>query len=155
VHPADVARDEQYLARVRSGDEADRTVEKRFVKRDGTELWVRCSTAPRSDASGQVRCLVAAFVDISEQRQKDRTLSQMNAFLTAIVENSPVAIYTAEIDGRINFWNPAAERIFGYRRDQVLGNRAPFVPPAKQAEAARLRERVVAARCSPASSSSA
>ena len=144
VHPADVARDEQYLARVRSGDEGDRTVEKRFVKRDGTDLWVRCSTAAARDASGQVRCLVAAFVDISEQRHKDRTLSQMNGFLTAIVENSPVAIYTAEIDGRINFWNPAAERIFGYTRDQALGARAPFVPPEKKAEAAQLRERVLA-----------
>ncbi|MEO7744582.1 MAG: EAL domain-containing protein, partial [Usitatibacter sp.] len=144
VHPADVARDEQYLARVRSGDETDRTVEKRFVKRDGTDLWVRCSTATALDSSGRVRCLIAAFIDITEQRQKDRTLSQMNAFLTAIVENSPVAIYTTEVDGRINFWNPAAERIFGYTRDQALGNRAPFVPAAKKAEAARLRERVIA-----------
>ena len=52
--------------------------------------------------------MIGAFVDLTEQRQKDRALHQLNGFLTAIVENSPVAIYTTDTDGNINFWNPAA-----------------------------------------------
>jgi diguanylate cyclase (GGDEF)-like protein/PAS domain S-box-containing protein len=144
VHPDDQVRDEEYLARVRAGGEASRTAEKRFIRRDGTELWVRCSTSAAADASGQAHLLLAAFVDITEHRRTDRSLREMNAFLAAIVENSPVAIYTTGLDGAINLWNPAAERIFGFTREQALGGLAPFVPPEKRDEARGLRERVLA-----------
>jgi diguanylate cyclase (GGDEF)-like protein/PAS domain S-box-containing protein len=144
VHPDDQARDEEYLARVRAGGESERTVEKRFVRRDGSELWVRCSTAAAADAAGAARPLVAAFVDITEQRRIDRSLRETNAFLSAILENAPVAIYTTRLDGSINFWNAAAERTFGFTREQAIGQLAPFVPPEKRDEARRLRERVLA-----------
>jgi diguanylate cyclase (GGDEF)-like protein/PAS domain S-box-containing protein len=144
VHPEDQARDEEYLARVRAGGESERTVEKRFVRRDGSELWVRCSTATAAEASGEGRMLVAAFVDITEQRRIDRSLREANAFLSAILENAPVAIYTTRLDGAINFWNSAAERTFGFTREQAIGQLAPFVPPEKREEARRLRERVLA-----------
>ena len=63
------------------------------------------SAAVMRDSAGAALFVIGAFVDLTEQRQKDRALHQMNGFLTAIVENSPVAIYTTDTDGIINFWN--------------------------------------------------
>ncbi|HYC37667.1 MAG TPA: PAS domain S-box protein, partial [Usitatibacter sp.] len=144
VHPDEIARDEDYLAAVRGGAELSRTVEKRYVRRDGTEFWGRCSTTVARDASGERVFVVAAFFDITEAHRKDLTLRQTNSFLAAVVENSPVAIYTTDLEGRVNLWNPAAERIFGYKREQALGHLAPFIPPERREEARRLRERVLA-----------
>src|SRR5687767_4676822 len=79
VHPADVASDEDYLAAVRNGVDVARTVEKRYVRRDGSEFWGRCSTTTARDASGQRVFVVAAFFDITEPQRKDRALRQTNA----------------------------------------------------------------------------
>jgi diguanylate cyclase (GGDEF)-like protein/PAS domain S-box-containing protein len=142
THPDDIARDEEHLRGVRGGADLP-SVDKRFVRKNGTEVWVRRSAAATRDASGQVRIIVGAFIDLTEQRLKDRALHQMNGFLTAIVENSPIAIYTTDPEGIISFWNPAAERIFGFPRAEALGRRAPFIPPEKSDEAAAIRARVL------------
>jgi diguanylate cyclase (GGDEF)-like protein/PAS domain S-box-containing protein len=142
THPDDIARDEEHLRQIRAGAETP-VVDKRFVRKDGSDVWVRRSAAAMRDPAGQVRYIVGAFVDLSEQRQKDRALHQMNGFLKAIVENTPIAIYTTDLDGNINFWNAAAERIFGFTAEQAIGQRAPFVPPDRKEEAAALRHRVL------------
>jgi diguanylate cyclase (GGDEF)-like protein/PAS domain S-box-containing protein len=144
THPDDIARDEEQLRAVRAGGDIAATVEKRFLRKGGAEVWVRRSAAVMRDSAGQARFIVGAFVDLTEQRQKDRALSQMNAFLTAIVENSPVAIYTSDRDGIVNFWNPAAERMFGFTREQAMGRLAPFVPEESREAARQLRERALA-----------
>ncbi|HUL95785.1 MAG TPA: PAS domain S-box protein [Usitatibacter sp.] len=144
THPEDLARDEEALRTIRAGGDLPGSMEKRFIRKDGHEVWVRRTAAVMRDANGQARYVVGAFLDLTEQRQKDRALRQMNSFLTAIVETSPVAIYTTDRDGIINFWNPAAERTFGFTREQAIGGRAPFVPESRKGEAAELRERVIA-----------
>ncbi len=143
THPDDIARDEEHLRQLRAGGEIPAQIDKRFIHKSGSDLWVRRSAAVMRDAQGAALFVIGAFIDLTEQRQKDRALHQMNGFLTAIVENSPVAIYTTDSDGIINFWNPAAVRIFGFTREQAVGHRAPFVPPEKKAEAAELRRRVL------------
>ncbi len=142
THPDDIASDEEHLRSIRAGADPAGHTDKRFLRKDGTQLWVRRSSAVAREVSGHVRFVVGAFIDLTEERQKDRALSRMNAFLSAVVESSPVAIYIADLEGHVSFWNPAAERIFGYTREQVLGRRVPFVPPEKRAEAALLRQRV-------------
>src|SRR5258708_12241850 len=143
THPDDIASDEEHLRQLRAGGEIPAQVDKRFIHKSGREQWVRRSAAVMRDAQGVALFVIGAFIDLTEQRQKDRALHQMNGFLTAIVENSPVAIYTTDTDGIINFWNPAAIRIFGFTREEAVGVRAPFVPPEKKAEAAELRRRVL------------
>ncbi len=145
THPDDVARDEDILARIRAGADLPGTVDKRYVRPDGTEVWVRRSVAVLREASGAPRFVIGAFVDLTEQRTKERALVEANGFLAAILANSPVAIYTSDLQGRVVFWNPAAERTFGFTREQAMAQvPAPFIPAAKREEAARLRERVLA-----------
>jgi len=144
VHPEDAPWTEDHLRSIRAGGSPYASADKRFVRKGGGELWVRCSLAVGRDAQGQPRFLVAAFTDLSEQRQKDRAMRQMNGFLTAIVDNSPIAIYATDFDGVITFWNPAAERIFGYSREQAIGGFAPFVQEDKKDEAAQVRRRLIA-----------
>ena len=57
------------------------TVDKRFINKSGKAVWVRRSAAVLRDDSGQARYVIGAFVDLTEQRQKDRALHQMNGFL--------------------------------------------------------------------------
>lgn len=61
----------------------------------------------------------------------------------ALVEAAPVAIFQLDPDGRVRRWNPAAERIFGWREEEVLGELLPLVPPEKTEEFGELRDRVL------------
>ena len=144
THPEDVDRDAAQLARARRDGVMPESSEKRFLRADGSTVHVRRSATLVRDKDGQPRFIVGAFVDLTEQRSKDRSLRTMNNFLTAIIETSPIPIYATTPDGSITFWNPAAERTFGFTREEALGKRAPFVPEDKRDEAKALRERVLA-----------
>jgi PAS domain S-box-containing protein len=74
--------------------------------------------------------------DISEgERQEER--------LQALIDSSPLALVEFGLDTRIRLWNPAAERIFGWSREEMFGRGGlPLAPPAKRAETEDLFERV-------------
>jgi PAS domain S-box-containing protein len=54
-------------------------------------------------------------------------LRQANDALEAIVNNSPLAIYTTDLDGRVKSWGRAAERMFGWTEEEALNERVPFL----------------------------
>ncbi|MGE5647632.1 MAG: ATP-binding protein [Acidobacteriota bacterium] len=51
------------------------------------------------------------------------------AAFEALAENSPFAIYATGPDGRVRSWNDAAARIFGWTREEALGERVPLLEP--------------------------
>jgi PAS domain S-box-containing protein len=52
----------------------------------------------------------------------------------ALIDASPLAIVDLGTDGHVRSWNPAAERMFGWRADEVLGKPLPTVPPERVPE---------------------
>jgi two-component system sensor kinase FixL len=62
-------------------------------------------------------------------------LPEREALLGAILETSPDGLITIDESGRINSFNPAAERMFGYRTDEVLGRNVACLMPQPYREA--------------------
>ena len=79
---------------------------------------------------------------IEAQRLTEAELQRSTARLDALVDASPLAIVVQNEDGRINRWNRAAERIFGWSEREVLGRQSPSVPADKLAEKAAFLERI-------------
>ena len=67
-----------------------------------------------------------------ERKQAERAMQESEARKAAILESALDCIITMDDKGRIIEFNPAAERTFGYRRDQVIGNEMAvlIIPPA-------------------------
>jgi PAS domain S-box-containing protein len=64
--------------------------------------------------------------------------------LQALIDASPLALVEFGLDTRIRLWNPAAECIFGWTAEEILGRGSlPMAPPHKRAEAEALFERVL------------
>lgn len=109
--------------------------------RDGRPLTVWTNNAPLVDEHGRLTALIGVSQDISERRQAERAIEH----LAAIVEGSDDAILSAALDGTVLSWNVGAERIFGYRADEVLGrNIAMFAPPGREHECETMFERIIA-----------
>ena len=63
--------------------------------------------------------------------------------LQALIDSSPLALVEFGLDRRIQLWNPAAARIFGWSREEMIGRRdLPLAPPSKRVEAEELFARV-------------
>ena len=64
--------------------------------------------------------------------------------LEAILEGSPIAVCSVDPGGIVRTWNRAAERVFGWTAEEVVGRPLPNVPPERQEEFRELRGRVLA-----------
>jgi PAS domain S-box-containing protein len=83
------------------------------------------------------------MLDVSDASTSpgDDTTSWTDAQLAEIVRSWPVAIVGETVGGVVTAWNRAAERLYGYRADEILGQRADrLYPPGRRTdEADRLR----------------
>src|SRR5262245_13814035 len=116
-----------------------------LIRKDGVEFPIDDSAAPIRDELGHVSGCVLIFRDVSTQRQIER--DKANQLLTArllasIIETSDDAIISKSLDGIIQSWNVAAERMFGYTADQAIGRHISLIiPPERLAE----EDRIIAA----------
>ncbi|MDQ3745521.1 MAG: PAS domain S-box protein [Acidobacteriota bacterium] len=110
-----------------------------LIARDGSETPIDDSGAPIRDVRGQVTGVVLVFHDISERRKAERE----RVMLAAIVESSDDAILSKTLDGTITSWNRAAERMYGYAAEEVLGRHISLVvPPELSGELQEIMSRI-------------
>jgi PAS domain S-box-containing protein len=72
--------------------------------------------------------------EIAARRRILETLQDTTRALQTLIQASPLAIVATDSSGSVKIWNPAAERMFGWTADQVLGHPLPIIPLDKQDE---------------------
>lgn len=94
------------------------------------------------DKSGKTIGLIGISRDITEIKQATEVLQETKEKLQAVVSASPLAIFVTDRHNYVKMWNPAAERIFGWRETDILNSPLPIIPPQKQEECQLVRDRV-------------
>jgi PAS domain S-box-containing protein len=108
-----------------------------LIARDGSERDIEDSAAPIRTKEGKIGGAVLVFRDVSERRRLERQIAAELAaarLLAAIVESSEDAIISKSLDGIIQTWNAAAERLFGYTAEQAVGRHISLLFPADRAK---------------------
>ena len=78
---------------------------------------------------------------LQRQRAED-ALREARDELQALIEASPVPVVAYDRDGVVTLWNPAAEQVFGWTAEEVVGEFFPIVPDELREEFDRIREAV-------------
>jgi PAS domain S-box-containing protein len=106
-----------------------------LIAKDGQERPIDDSAAPIKDSNGDIVGCVLIFRDITERRAIERQAAQQLTaarLLASIVESSDDAIVSKNLDGIIQSWNAAAERIFGYSAQQATGRHISLIIPPER-----------------------
>jgi PAS domain S-box-containing protein len=100
--------------------------EKEYVRKDGTRVPVLVGYA----LVGEKREDSVAFVlDQTARKEAEASLGATTRLLEAVVTGSPAPIVTLDRDGVVTSWNPAAEAVFGWSAEEVIGRPPPVAPP--------------------------
>ena len=106
--------------------------ESQAIRKDGTTFPVELAVSEML-LPGR-RMFTGILHDITNRKAAEAALRDTNVKLQAVIETSPLAIVTLDLEGRVVAWNPAAERMFGWTAAEALTQVLPVVPEAERAE---------------------
>ncbi len=139
THPDDLDADLAHVRRLLAGEIATYQMEKRYIRKDRTVVWVLLSVSLVRDQAGQPHYFIAQVQDITERK----AAAEARARLAAIVDQSEDAIIGKSLDGIITSWNRGAKRLYGYGAEEVLGRPIMLLaPPDRPDEIPELIRRV-------------
>lgn len=121
VHPDDLQRITDEVAAHTAAGATRFVQEYRVITRSGETLWVTDDTTVERDAAGTPLFFQGVVTDVTARKLSEEALRESEAMLRGITDAAADAVILLDNDGHIAFWNPAAERILGYTRDEVLG----------------------------------
>ena len=128
IIPADrQAEEDEVLTKIRAGITIDHfeTVRQR---KDGRPVDISLTVSPVRDARGRIIGASKIARGIGEQK---RTASAA-LHLAALVQSSDDAIASKDLNGIVQSWNPAAERLFGFRADEMIGQSITKIVPRER-----------------------
>lgn len=117
------------LERIKAGQRVE-PFETVRVTKDGRQLDVSVRVSPIKDGSGRVVGASAITRDISGRKSDERRAQTNEARWRAVVESAVDGIIVIDARGAIEAFNPAAERMFGYSEQDVLGRNVNILMPA-------------------------
>jgi len=102
------------------------------LRKDGSGFPIEIMLSPLESTEGIL--VTAAIRDITVRKQAEKNLAQMEARYRGLLEAAPDAMVVVNQRGEIVLLNVQAEKQFGYRRDELLGQRLTNIIPEGFAE---------------------
>ncbi len=118
-------------------EDAPCDLEFRVLHADGTKCHLHAVAETFRDEQGSALRLGGTVLDLTERKRVEEALRESERRLATHLRHTPLAAIAWDTEFRVTEWNPAAEQVFGYQRNEVMGENAAdlIVPP-------RLRERI-------------
>jgi PAS domain S-box-containing protein/putative nucleotidyltransferase with HDIG domain len=140
VHPDDRSRQKELEEQAWASQESLEG-EYRMFTRDGRLIWIRDSAHILISQDNDTPIVQGVLMDITERKQAEEALSLSQAQLLANLNNTPnVAVQWYDKDGRILYWNPASETMYGWNSVDAIGKTLEQLihTPEEQAEFIRI-----------------
>ena len=131
VYPADRSQDAEANQQLVQGKVADYRTEQRYLRKDGTVVWLNVNRTVIRDGTGTPARTMATIEDITARKQ----VAESQARLAMAVEQSAEMIVITDATASVLYVNPAFEKITGYSSAEVLGHTPRMLKSGKHAAA--------------------
>src|SRR3954467_12057378 len=105
THPDDVPASLEFIRRIRDGELPEYRMEKRYVRKDGSIIWVNLTVSIVRSIEGQPLYLVGFIEDITERREAQAEASRSLSLLRATLESTADGILVVDSKGKILSFN--------------------------------------------------
>jgi PAS domain S-box-containing protein len=122
THAEDLASTAVSLERLWRGELPHVDVEKRYIRKDGSALWVRVTTSLVRGGGAEPECSVEFLRDISSRKEMAAALLQNRTLLATVIAELPLALVACDVNGHVTHYNRAAAKLFGIPAEETPGS---------------------------------
>jgi diguanylate cyclase (GGDEF)-like protein/PAS domain S-box-containing protein len=120
-HPEDRELTVHQRKRLFAGEIDTFSVEKRYLRKDGSTVWANLVVSLVRNAAGNPEHSLAAYEDITQRKLVEEAMKESESRHRAVIENAAEGIIIHDASGHIVSANSSAERILGRHKDQLIG----------------------------------
>ena len=114
THPDDLVAELEYARRLIAGEVESCSYEKRYIRKDGTLIWVNLTASVvRDEETGEPYCFVAIIQDISARKAAEEALRDSEEFNRRIVESSSDCIKILDLEGTLLYISERGQKLLG------------------------------------------
>ena len=106
-------------------------METRMKRKDGIMIWVSANIRALRNSDGDMAALEGTLEDISERKRAEDALRESEARHFAVVDSAFDPIITMTSAGNIEAFNEAAENVFGYKKEEIVGQQVTMLMPER------------------------
>lgn len=147
THPNDKARDEEGIQALLDGKIRSHHVEKRYIRKDGDEVWINVSLVLIRNVHNEPLHFVSQIEDITERKraeealqkihneleskieERTRSIEEARNYLDSVITNISEGIVTIDSRGIMKTVNPTAMDMFAYEAGELIGKNVSILLP--------------------------
>jgi diguanylate cyclase (GGDEF)-like protein/PAS domain S-box-containing protein len=130
THPEDIENQWDYMHRLAQGIISEFTIEKRFIKKDGSVVWALITVSPLWRANQKPDDILVVIRDITARKIAEERL----VFASKVFENSIEGIAVTDANGNLLQVNDAFTTITGYTPDEAIGQNPKILKSNKHSQ---------------------
>ena len=120
THPDDLAANLECVSRCLAGEMSSYVMEKRYIHKDGSQLWGTLTVSLVRDQAGAPQYFIAVVEDISQRKRAELRLRQSEERFRRLFDGAPLPGYLVDpLGGSIVDCNDAAAAMLGYDRSEI------------------------------------
>src|SRR5262249_53005965 len=121
THPDDLPASAELSGALLRGESPSFIVEKRYLRRDGSPVWVELCVSLQRDAAGNPDYFIGIVQDISERKRLEEALRASEERYRFLTQSIPQKVFTANANGDVDYFNQQWTEFTGLSFDQIKG----------------------------------